>query len=330
MHHSDRLGVHTGTWINWSYGPVFGATLTLNRKDGALLIGFLAFFVTLTGTSFWRICCFFIHAMYSSEVPSDGFHHQRQVTLRNSANAVSGLTGIVQMAWAWRQNTRRPYLRSFPLLLFTACFIATFSLASVFSSKISSAFGNEVLLSSSGCNIIDWISIFENIDFNTMRGAMLPYFRERFVTYSLYAQQCYSSNPSGLVACDRFVKRSLGTFVDRNASCPFRGDICRRNSSNLAIDSGFLDSHKDFGINSPLEERLSFRKVTQCAPLQTEGRKKEHEDLDGKKYMRYYFGNRASSTPEDDGYTFEQAIKDPLEEHNADILDSRAPDYRLA
>jgi hypothetical protein len=45
MTDSTSYPVYLGTWINWSRGPVFGATLTLTRNDANLLIAFVAFFV---------------------------------------------------------------------------------------------------------------------------------------------------------------------------------------------------------------------------------------------------------------------------------------------
>lgn len=37
--------VYIGFWVNWSRGPVNGATITLTRSDGTTLIAFIAFFV---------------------------------------------------------------------------------------------------------------------------------------------------------------------------------------------------------------------------------------------------------------------------------------------
>lgn len=151
---STRYDVYVGTWTNWSRGPIFGATLTLHQQDGALLIAFLAFFVTIAGTSFWRLACFLLHLVFSSEVPSDGLHHQRQAILRNSANAISGLSSLLQTGWAWRKTAKGPYRRTMPLVVFTALCIAAFATASGFSSKISTSIGNEVLLSGTTCGIV--------------------------------------------------------------------------------------------------------------------------------------------------------------------------------
>lgn len=52
-----EYSVHLGTWINWSRGRVMGATLTLDRRDGNLLIAFTAVFVGIVTERFWRIAC---------------------------------------------------------------------------------------------------------------------------------------------------------------------------------------------------------------------------------------------------------------------------------
>jgi hypothetical protein len=52
--------IHLGTWINWSRGRVMGATLTLNRAEGNLLIAFTAVFVGIVTERFWRIACMLV------------------------------------------------------------------------------------------------------------------------------------------------------------------------------------------------------------------------------------------------------------------------------
>lgn len=92
--------IYTGVWTNWSHGAVFGRTLTIDRRDGDLLIAFIALFVTIVGTSFWRLACFALHSFFSSEATRDGIYHQRQAILRNSANGANGLWRLGQTQWA--------------------------------------------------------------------------------------------------------------------------------------------------------------------------------------------------------------------------------------
>lgn len=48
--------VFLGVWTNWSLGGrVTGSTITLTHRNGALLIAFIALFVTFSGSRLWRI-----------------------------------------------------------------------------------------------------------------------------------------------------------------------------------------------------------------------------------------------------------------------------------
>lgn len=73
---TTQYSVHLGTWINWSRGPVMGATLTTTRQDGNLLIAFTAFFVSFISSRFWHISWyvllfFSICLYYSSSLDID-------------------------------------------------------------------------------------------------------------------------------------------------------------------------------------------------------------------------------------------------------------------
>lgn len=49
---ADYYSIYEGVWINWARGRVFGSTITLNRRDGGLIISFITLFITLVGTAF--------------------------------------------------------------------------------------------------------------------------------------------------------------------------------------------------------------------------------------------------------------------------------------
>lgn len=70
-----------------------------------------------------------------------------------------------------------------------------------------------------------------------------------------------------------FVQKQIPRSILTNASCPFPGTdkICMRNSTNLRIDTGLIDSDEHFGMNARLEDRFKYREVIDCAPLRTKG-----------------------------------------------------------
>jgi len=140
--------VYLGQWTNWSRGPILGATLTMTRTNGNLLIAFLAFFVAVVAARFWRIVALILHFQFSTDTPGDALHHQRQAVLRNASNPEEGFFTIVDLLRAWRGTVRRPFLRLLPPLLTAGGCIVVFTLAGGFSSSVqlSEGVGAEVLL----------------------------------------------------------------------------------------------------------------------------------------------------------------------------------------
>lgn len=253
--------VYLGFWINWSYGSIRGATLTLTQRDGGLLLAFLALFVTVAGTCFWRIVCFVLHHKLSSETSKDGIYHQRQAILRNAANTMSGLWSLLQMNWVWRKHTQaRPYRRILPLIMFSVIITSVFILASIFSSRISTSMGNEVLLLGSNCGI----RTSDTLDSEYWYGTYLPYVAERTAFSANYAQECYRKGAM-IQNCPTFLQKNLKYTSKLDIGCPFPGNdkICRSNSTNIRLDSGYINSNFDLGINSPPEDQFLYRTVVE-------------------------------------------------------------------
>ncbi|KAL1641683.1 hypothetical protein SLS58_005961 [Diplodia intermedia] len=314
--------IYLGTWTDWSRGPVFGATLTLTRENGTLLIAFIALFVTIVSTSFWRLSCFAFHHFYSSESARDGLHHQRQAILRNSANSTSGIASLFQLLLAWREIAKRPYRRILPLLLLSSLILTGFAACSGFSSKVSSALGSEVLVSGDMCGLFGPLS-----DTNISEGMtkLSTYMAERYVTAANYALQCYSNKTSS-ESCQKYTNKRIPFSVQTNASCPFNNDICLTLDQNILLDTGFLSTHEHFGINGPPDEQLLFRKVDHCAPLNLTGRQGHRTDPDsGISYRTYYLGPRIlQQTP----FTYQYPEMDYLMLHQNET--SSAADYTLS
>ncbi|KAK0650719.1 hypothetical protein DIS24_g6616 [Lasiodiplodia hormozganensis] len=323
---SSTYSVHIGAWTNWSHGPILGAKLTLDRQSGGLLIAALALFIVWVGTSFWRICCFTFHQVYSSDTAKDGLYHQRQAILRNSGSAWRGLTNLLQAGWAWRRNPKLSVCHTLPMVICAALCACAFVFASIFSSMIATSFGDEVLISSPDCGYTN--AQLDNP--NTLASQTFePYLRQNALSYAQYAQQCYHTNASTVVDCSQFVKKNLLGTSKTDATCAFGGRICQDDSSNLDLDTGLLDSNEDFGLNAPPEETFQYRRRIQCAPLKTEGYQKQVRMPSNRKYMRYYYGKRTSGPARDENYTYEyynDALKVLLETN----MTSDHPDYSLS
>ncbi|KAK3385609.1 hypothetical protein B0H63DRAFT_185332 [Podospora didyma] len=282
--------VRIGTWVNWSRGRVFGSTLTLTRANGNLVIAFTAFFVAFVSSRFWRIACISFHRYYSTSKPKDALHHQRQVILRNSATPEAGLWTLWTLILAWRHLARRPISRILPAFVSAALCISAFAVAGGFSSQISTGIGNEVLVNGTNCALVD-----EETNLLSNVALFFGSQTRRISNAANYARQCYNTAASGtndspMFDCNSFVTNRLPGSVNTEARCPFKDGICRSNSSNLFMDTGFIDSHKHLGINAPPDARILFREVSHCAPLHTRGFNGTVTG-DEEEYTAYYYGS---------------------------------------
>lgn len=281
--------IYTGIWTNWSRGPVLGLNLTTSKRNGNLLIAFTALFVTFVGSRLWRISCLALHRYYSTSAERSAIHHQRQVILRNSSAAESALYEFVSLFWTWRKSRFQHIAGLIPLAIFSACFLAAFTAAGGFSSSISSSVGDQVLINGQNCGIIRPSSAVDALSVYNQRISELSN------SAANYVQQCYRTNQSNVTtACNKFVRSSLPTFtVNDTAECPFQNKICRNPQSTLRLDSGYIDSNDDLGLNSPKNERFTYRYVLHCAPLETDNYTSHIEEF-GRGWDRYHYGNRTT------------------------------------
>jgi hypothetical protein len=258
--------VHIGLWTNWIHGRLFGATLTLGKREAGYLSAFLALFVTLAGTNFWRIACFVIHSALSSKLPKDAIHHQRQAILRNAATATSGLWSMLWLGWAYRRVSPRQHLRrTLPLLTVSATTVLGFSVAGIFTSRITTVMGDQVLLKGRNCGVL-------RAEDNAFFAATTAYMSQRLMSAGDYARRCYSDTSLGQ-GCPSFPRQRLPWRGAADAACPFPGKarVCRRNATNVRLETGLIDSNADLGINLPPRDSFRFRTVVECAPLLTSG-----------------------------------------------------------
>lgn len=272
-----------------------GSTLSLPRRHADKLIAFTAFFVALVSSRFWRLASQVYHRYYSTQEPRDTLHHQRQAILRNSVTALSDLFQFILLSWTWRGPVSRGIYRTLPVIISAIICTIGFATASVLSSWISTTLNDEVLISGGkGCGMVMGIGT----DMSS-KSIIEPYWAHLISSAENYAQQCYPSESTDTrkLECKLFLKDRLPSSIDQAAPCPFQPKICRSDSSNLHLDTGFLDSAKHFGLNTSPNERILFRSVLHCAPLVTEGytstRNATHTN-----YTRYHYGSSRYSPSE--------------------------------
>lgn len=279
--------IYTGIWTNWSRGTVLGPTLTTTKQYGNLLIAFTALFVAFVGSRLWRISCLVLHRCYSTAEDRGVIHHQRQVILRNSRSAESALFEILSLLWTWRKSQIRRISCLIPLIILSAIYVAAFTAAGGFSSNISSSIGDEVLINGHNCGTI--------VTNDTVQGLSIEkeWSSEQSNSAANYVQQCYRADQSNTTtACNKFVRSSLPTHtINTTAECPFQHQICRKPQSTLRLDSGYIDSNDDLGLNAPKNERFALRYVLHCAPLETTNYT-SHVEEDGRGWDKYHYGTR--------------------------------------
>ncbi|KAK7970041.1 hypothetical protein PG988_009114 [Apiospora saccharicola] len=241
-----------------------------------LVIAFVAFLVTVTTANLWGIICFAAHQFYSTNQSRHTLHHQRQAILRNNTGPFGSFNMLVQLSWAWRKSKRRSLRRLVPLLVCIVVLMSGFTTASIFAARI--ATGTEALISSPSCGVIG------NDVLLLIQRAAEP------------------------LDCGTYVKKRMPFTITTNASGPFDPSICTRTNGSLLLDTGYMDSHEDFGINAPRKDRWLFRKTTP-------------ESL----YRRYFYG---SNIVDDTNLTYE--YPDLYEARKRSNASEKRDDYTLS
>ncbi|KAK8007731.1 hypothetical protein PG989_001721 [Apiospora arundinis] len=322
--------VYLGVWTNWSRGSAtLGSTLTMTKRSGNILIAFTAIFIPFVGSRLWKMLCFAFHSCSSKRGAQSAIYYQRQVVLRNSPSADSGLVSLLFLMWAWRRSFVKSLVHLSPLFVFAILFIVVFTLAGGYSSQIASATGDEVLLKGDKCGRprLDRASDVTSTDVYTQAA----WTATKIADAENYAQQCYAGQGSNILDCNRLVAQTLPTVTtDANSGCPFESDICLDNSTNLYLDTGYIDSNDHLGLNAPANQRFLWRQVLSCAPLRTDGYTTKHT-TQNTTFVRYHYGTQVfqSNTPVD--YTY--SVQDLESQYNltADVDRSTTGlDFRVA
>ena len=253
--------IYTGTWTNWAKGRIQGATLTVHPREAGLLASFLAIYVSFVGGQFWKILCYTTHLVRAGKPGTkvNDFHRHSQVILRNSAGAASAFWEFSRLMCGREDRTRKQSLQCLAFALLALLNLSGFGIAGIFSSEVTKTAGNTTLLYSPNCGYTQYPDGFDptlSKLLNTMRIAE---------SAAGYARACYGAAENPL-QCNTYPQSQLAFRTDRNVSCPFKSTRCLRNLS-VSFDTGHMDTFGEFGDNAPKNERVTYRRVTTCAPL---------------------------------------------------------------
>jgi hypothetical protein len=285
--------IYTGTWTDWSRGPVLGATITLSSRDASLLLAFIAAFVTIVAIRLWVIIGFTAHQFLATGGKHDGLYYQRQVILRNAKSAPAAAWLFLQQAWYWRGIAKSAIVRTIPLAIFCILYFIGFTVLAIFSSQISDSASEFRLIRSSSCGI--------QTPFD--RDALQDKARLDNLRASMYSKECYHNITSTLC---KSLPVSHITWTNSSVECPFGEKICL-DVPAFKMETGMMDSHRDFGFNTPPENRITYKRETVCSPLKTKpGFVEEVRDNNGT-LIKYFYGTKLLGTQplRKTNYTFE-------------------------
>ncbi|KAF2120689.1 hypothetical protein BDV96DRAFT_641351 [Lophiotrema nucula] len=267
MKWGDCNTVYCGFWVNWSHSESIGATLTLPSAWGLILISFIAIIIKIASENLWRALSFIVHQLNSSSLPKDDVYHQIQLLLRNAETESSFILSLVKV-WNAHKGVRLQILGRYgALLLLAVAHGVGFFAASALSSRLIAAEDPFILTVSKSCGWLDEPALesLANPEAFEAFNALAVMSRSGFRRSAAYARSCYAKYGGETTSCGSYVKESIRFNTSREVHCPFGDDIC--NGTAIEFDSGYLRSDLHLGINTHVEDSISFRKVLSCAPL---------------------------------------------------------------
>jgi hypothetical protein len=92
---------YIGPWWNYSNNIL---TLTLREQDANILSTTLIIFLGFVASQSWNILKLILHQSRASRKAQDGFHHQQQAVLRNSAGHAQALWLLTRVAFGWKKR----------------------------------------------------------------------------------------------------------------------------------------------------------------------------------------------------------------------------------
>lgn len=276
----DVATIYTGFWINWSYGRIYGSTITLTAGNSAFLVAFVALWVRFVGGQLWTVLTFLVSIARSTTDPQDALYHQQQAILRNTSQPSNVMWAMLKLSWFWKGTARRANSRTFAFVFACLAYIAAFAIAGIFSSRLSSADSEVLLLPGSRCGMLsveslqDWRQstneTHESYQDWSIKGSMRDSNYIQLIHQShVYVSQCYNStlnDPNQ--PCLPYGRSRITWNTTRNVACPYDDEMCIANAINF--DTGFLRSDTHFGINTK-KNHVEYRKVMTCAPITTKG-----------------------------------------------------------
>lgn len=248
--------------------------MTVGNNEALILSAFIALFIRVAGNQIWDILRYIIHQTQAATVSQPALHHQQQIILRNASGDVSSTWQHIQLLWQWARHCQYAYWRLLPLILLGVFHIAAFAAAALLSSAIVGK-SDVVLIQSSLCGwqeqpsepwTIGVNSTADEIDVLNSLSMVNHMSYQQSLSYSKFCYETPAEEDahSKVPSCNYFVQQQIDSVINDQVACPFAKGVCT--SPAVAADSGPVES-SSLGINVPPQDRITFRKILQCAPV---------------------------------------------------------------
>ncbi|KAH7131015.1 hypothetical protein EDB81DRAFT_696176 [Dactylonectria macrodidyma] len=290
---SSAASVYQGFWIDHDHDGLSGARLTLDAFNAALLIAFIAIFVTICGDRMWCAVRFVLHQLRAGAERRGADDENLQLLVVHSTMPGVAWDAPKLMLTTIRQTGRRD--------VSTVCFVAVLAVLALFNFVAWTAAGvlsawvavssGPLIYVSPDCGFYSDPS--DGVSFMPAAG-----FQARLLNSSRiadeYVQTCYNTSSSFNPLCQQFVQQEISWTGKSNATCPFSSGMCLGgDDAAFEMDSGMIDSHDTLGINAAKENRVLYRRKSTCAPVIT---KEPYAELipgryPGEEFALYYYGD---------------------------------------
>lgn len=158
----------------------------------------------LAGSCFWGILCYLLHQSRACQEKKDALHHQQQVVFRNNAGPAVTAWEFLRLGWCWRTATQSSFWRSLPFVLLASLNLSIFGVASIYTSEITKAPGNESLIRGSACGF--WGTIPDDpreAEFGLRSKSLSD-----AISATSYARACYNVTQN-ILECNRYINKEI-------------------------------------------------------------------------------------------------------------------------
>ena len=270
---SSNSPVYTGAWTNWSDGRVLGATITMTSLHGSYLIAFLAIYVRIVASHFWDILCYLIFHRMVAHQPRDGLHYQQQALLANTLTDSSSIWQFARLGWYWRKRADNVFWRTLSFIILAILHFSAFTVAGIFTANVTSL-RSEVLLKDSLCGSYtppsgNPLSLTSRQADTRIAAMEVKALRSAYD----FATSCYDQtdlNASVLPSCNAYGPKNIDWSIEMSRDCPFSSEMCL-DTQSVRFDTGYVNSALHLGVNSPPEDRVTYRNVLHCSPIKADG-----------------------------------------------------------